>query len=105
MSADESAIQVDTRAIKRGMWAVVIGSLLSMVGILMASSELATVARRYVQQMDTPPSELAKQGWANARLAAAAGAAAGAEAWRQKNGPQSRASSNGGVAKAPAQTG
>jgi hypothetical protein len=100
-----NAIEVDTRVIRRGMFAVIIGSVLSMIGIVMASTELTSAVRRYIQQMETPPSELAKQGFAQARLAATAGAAGAAEAWRQANAPHARASSNGGSLKAPAQTG
>jgi hypothetical protein len=92
--AQRRAVEVDTRAIRRGMFAVIIGSVLSMIGIVMASTELASAVRRYIQQMDTPPSELAKQGLAQARLAAtvgatvgAAGAAGAAGAWRQANAP------------------
>jgi hypothetical protein len=102
--AQRRAVEVDTRVIRRGAIAVIIGSVLSMIGIVMASTELSSAVRRYIQQMDTPPSELAKQGFAQARLAATAGAAGAAEAWRQANSPQSRASSNGGSLKAPAQT-
>ena len=104
MSDEQRAVQVDTRVIRRGMIAVIIGSVLSMIGIVVASTELTAAIRRYVKQMDTPPSELAKIGLAQARIAATAGAAGAAEAWRQANSPASRASSNGGTVKTPAQT-
>jgi hypothetical protein len=90
--ANQNGFQLDSRRIERGAWVFGAGALLSMVGLVMTSRELATAARRYVQQMEVPPNQLARQGWSQARLAASqlrvaatAGALAGADAWRQSN--------------------
>ena len=60
-----------------------IGGLLGCVGALLVSSALVSASRRWVQQLDPPPSTMAKVKWQQARAATAAGATA----WR--NGPSS----------------
>lgn len=91
-SANQDGLLMDARELRRGAWVFGAGALLSIVGLAMASRELAATARRYVQQMDVPPNQLARQGWSQARLAASqlrgaatAGALAGADAWRQSS--------------------
>jgi hypothetical protein len=90
--ANQNGFQLDSRELRRGAWVFGAGALLTMVGLAMASRELAATARRYVQQMDVPPNQLARQGWSQARLAASqfrgaatAGASAGADAWRHSS--------------------
>jgi hypothetical protein len=60
-----------------------IGGLLGCVGALLVSSALVSASRRWVQQLDPPPSTMAKVKWQQARAATTAGA----RAWR--NGPSS----------------
>ena len=55
-----------------------IGSLLGLAGLAIAGAALTAAARRYVNTMEVPPSELARQNLAKARAAATAGASA----WR-----------------------
>jgi hypothetical protein len=55
-----------------------IGSLLGLAGLAIAGAALGAAARRYVDNMEVPPSELAKQNLAKARAAASAGVSA----WR-----------------------
>ena len=55
-----------------------IGSLLGLAGLAIAGAALTAAARRYVNGMEVPPSELARQQLAKARAAASAGASA----WR-----------------------
>jgi hypothetical protein len=55
-----------------------IGSLLGLAGLAIAGATLGAAARRYVNSMEVPPSELAKQNLAKARVAASAGV----NAWR-----------------------
>lgn len=57
------------------------GSLLALAGLAIGGSHLISATRRWVREMEVPPSELARQHWAKAQAAAAAGAAA----WQ--NGP------------------
>src|SRR5215510_8811067 len=55
-----------------------VGSLLGLAGLAIAGAALTAAARRYVDGMEVPPSQLAKQNLAKARAAASAGASA----WR-----------------------
>ena len=53
-----------------------IGAMFVMAGIAVGSTHVLAATRRWVNEMETPPSELARQKWAQARAAAAAGSAA-----------------------------
>jgi hypothetical protein len=64
-----------------------IGGLLGFTGMLLVSSAIASAARQRVNQLEQPPSELAKRTWQQARAATTAGA----KAWR--NGPLAKVSS------------
>jgi hypothetical protein len=92
----QHGVQLNAGALKRGAWVFSIGGLIALIGLAMASKELAVAAKRYVDQMPVPPSELARQGLTQAkgslnvaRTAAAAGAAASAEAWRKSSAANS----------------
>ena len=52
------------------------GSLIVLAGLAVAGSHLLVATRRWIQQMDVPPSEQAKIRWSQAKSAAVAGAAA-----------------------------
>jgi hypothetical protein len=52
------------------------GTLLALAGFAVGGSHLLSATRRWVREMEPPPSELAKLQWAKARTAAAAGTAA-----------------------------
>lgn len=54
------------------------GVMLVLAGIAVGSSHVFGATRRWVQEMDVPPSELVKRHWTRARTAAAAGSTA----WR-----------------------
>ncbi len=64
------------------------GALLAMVGFAIGGAHLLSATRRWISEMEVPPSELAKLKWAQARAAAAAGAGA----WQ--NGPPARQATN-----------
>lgn len=59
-----------------------VGSLLGLAGLAIAGAALTAAARRYVNSMEVPPSQLARQQLAKARAAATAGASA----WRDGAG-------------------
>jgi hypothetical protein len=63
------------------------GTLFVLIGLVVGSSHLLSVTRQRVREMEVPPNELAKQKYAQARAAVAAGTAA----WQ--NGIQTRAAS------------
>jgi hypothetical protein len=56
-----------------------VGVILTMAGFVVCSSHLLSATRRWMRELEVPPSELAKLKWAQARAAAAAGGSA----WQQ----------------------
>jgi len=72
----------DWRRLAAGGALVGIGGLLGLAGALLLGSVGVSATRRWVSQMEQPPAELAKRTWRQARIATAAGAQAGAQAWR-----------------------
>ena len=52
------------------------GALIALAGVAVGSAHLVAATRRWIQQMEVPPSEQARIKWAQAKTAAAAGAAA-----------------------------
>ena len=63
------------------------GTFLVLIGLAVGSSHLLSVTRQRVREMDVPPNELAKQKYAQARAAVAAGTAV----WQ--NGSRTQAAS------------
>jgi len=53
-----------------------VGSVLVLGGLAIGGSHLLLATRQWVKEMEVPPSEAAKLKWAQAKAAAAAGAAA-----------------------------
>jgi hypothetical protein len=62
------------------------GTLIALTGLAVGGGHLLSVTRQWINEMEVPPSELARLKWTQARAAMAAGAAA----WQ--NGPQSQSS-------------
>ena len=56
-----------------------VGGLLGLIGTILGSSELLAATRRWVHQLETQPSELARRRWVQAKRATMAGA----DAWRK----------------------
>ena len=52
------------------------GSLIALTGLAVGFQHLLSAARRWVNEMEVPPSELARLKWTQARAAMAAGTAA-----------------------------
>jgi hypothetical protein len=55
---------------------VAAGALIALAGLAVGGSHVLAAARRWIGEMEVPPSELAKIKWPQARSAATAGAAA-----------------------------
>jgi hypothetical protein len=62
------------------------GTLIALAGLAVGGGHLLSVTRQWINEMEVPPSELARLKWTQARTAMAAGAAA----WQ--NGTQSQSS-------------
>ena len=82
MTAQEDGVKRNRVLVAGGVLAG-IGGLLGCVGALLVSSALVSASRRWVRQLDPPPSTMAKVKWQQARAATTAGA----RAWR--DGPSS----------------
>jgi hypothetical protein len=63
-----------------------VGTLIALTGLAVGGGHLLSVTRQWINEMEVPPSELARLKWTQARAAMAAGAAA----WQ--NGAQSQSS-------------
>ena len=59
------------------------GTLIALTGLAVGGGYVASLTRQWVREMEVPPNEIARQKWAQARAAVAAGASA----WQ--NGTQS----------------
>jgi hypothetical protein len=86
-AASNGPIQLNRRLIAGGGVLIGIGGLLGFTGMLLVGSAIISAARQRVNQLEQPPSELAKRRWQQARAATTAGA----KAWR--NGPAAKVSS------------
>ena len=84
----QRGIQLNRRLVLGGGVLIGIGGLLGFTGVLLLSSAVVSATRRWVDQLDQPPSELAKRKWRQARAATTAGA----RAWR--SGPPTQSSSS-----------
>ena len=80
-------VQLNRRLIVGGGVFIGIGGLLGFTGMLLVGSAIVSATRQTVNQLEQPPSELAKIKWQQARAATTAGA----KAWR--NSPAAKVSS------------
>jgi hypothetical protein len=68
--------QVSGRPLIIGAVLVAIGAVISLAGMAIGGSVLAFATKRWVDQMETPPADLARQQWARAKAATQAGTSA-----------------------------
>jgi hypothetical protein len=87
-NASPEGVQLNRRRLVGGGLLVGIGGLLGVTGMALVGSALLSATRQWVQQLEQPPSVMARRKWQQAKAAAAAGAGA----WR--NGPQTGSSSS-----------
>ena len=76
--------QFNSRLLLGGILLMGIGGVIGLAGLALGGSVIVAAGRRYVQQMEVPPGELAKQKLAQAKAATAAGVGV----WR--NGQQTQ---------------
>ena len=57
------------------------GCIIALAGLALGSGHMAVATRRWVNEMEVPPSELARIKWTQARAAMSAGA----QAWQNGN--------------------
>jgi len=68
--------QVSTRPLAIGAVLMAAGAVVGLAGVAISATAVTMATRRWVNEMETPPSELARQEWAQARAATQAGASA-----------------------------
>jgi hypothetical protein len=83
MTDTKGDIQVNRGLIVGGGALIALGGVLGFAGIALLSSALISTTRQWVNQLEQPPSEMARRRWEQTKHAASVGAAA----WR--NGPPS----------------
>jgi hypothetical protein len=76
--SSERGVQLNRNLIVGGGVLVAFGGLLGFTGMALVTSALISAARRWVDTMEQPPSDIAKRKWQQTKAAASAGAAA----WR-----------------------
>ena len=79
-----SSFQVSTTPIVVGAALIGAGVLMGMCGILVGGTALASATRKWVRELDVPPTEAARHKWHQAKAATTAGATA----WQQHDGMQ-----------------
>jgi hypothetical protein len=82
--ASPGGIRLNRSLLVGGGILVGLGGLVGFTGIVLVGSALLSATRQWVNQLERPPSEIARRKWQQAKAAASAGA----QAWR--NGPQVR---------------
>ena len=71
-----------------------IGAVVAMAGAAVAGAHLAAATRAWIKELETPPSQLARLKWEQAKSAAASGAATWRDHPNNKIGLARRASSD-----------
>jgi hypothetical protein len=75
---DTANLELNSRLLTSGVVLAGLGSLLGLVGVALTAAAAADIARQWVNQQEVPPTELARQQFAKAKAATAAGA----DTWR-----------------------
>jgi hypothetical protein len=78
MQTANSWPEVEAKPLIIGAALVGVGAMAVLAGLIVGGSHLISATRKWVEEMEVPPSDLAKAKWAQARAAASAGATA----WR-----------------------
>jgi hypothetical protein len=85
--SDRSDIQLNRSLIVGGGALIAVGGLLGFAGMALLSSALISATRQWVDHLEKPPSQMARERWEQTKAAATAASKSGAAAWR--NGPPS----------------
>ena len=68
--------EVSTRPLAVGAALIGASAVLGFAGIVISGAAAIAATRRWINQLEVPPNELARQKWAQARAATTAGASA-----------------------------
>jgi hypothetical protein len=78
MQTANSLPELKAKPLVSGAILIGVGCMTALAGLILGGSHLLSATRKWVQEMDMSPAELAKAKWAQARAATSAGA----DAWR-----------------------
>lgn len=76
MSGSQNGPRFESVPLITGAALIGAGTLIALAGLGVGGGHLIAATRRWINEMDVPPSEQARQKWLQARAAAAAGASA-----------------------------
>ena len=76
MSGKQNGPQLQSAPLITSAAMVGAGTLIALAGLAVGGGHLITATRRWVSEMEVPPSDLARLKWAQARAAYAAGSSA-----------------------------
>jgi len=76
VGAERKGLKLEPGPLKAGAILVGAGTVLVLAGLGVGGGHVLAAVSRWVDEMETPPSELARQKWAQGKAAAQAGASA-----------------------------
>ncbi|HEY1701670.1 MAG TPA: hypothetical protein VGG75_18335 [Trebonia sp.] len=76
MSAQQKMPQFQSGPLRAGAILVGIGAAIGLIGLGVSGGHVIAATRRWIDELETPPSELARQRWVQGKAAVAAGASA-----------------------------
>ena len=79
-----STIQLNTTSMMTGAALIGAGAVIALVGMIVSGTALAVAGRKWLRDLEVPPSEVVRQKWGQTKAATAAGTAA----WQHHNGIQ-----------------
>lgn len=74
-------VRLDARLMKRGVILACIGAVTWMIGAVLSATALGRAAKKWIDQLEESPSEIARRQLHQARVAAVAGP----KAWREEH--------------------
>lgn len=84
ITANAHGFRVDAKSMKIGGALLGVGGAICLVGVAISGAALLDAARRWIDELEQPPSVIARNTWAQAKAATAAGM----RAWQEQNGAQ-----------------
>ncbi len=76
MSGEQKGPRFESAPLITGAVLLGAGAVIGLVGLAIGGGHLVAATRRWLKELEVPPSELARQKWAQARAAVEAGASA-----------------------------
>jgi hypothetical protein len=77
--------QVNRSSVITGAALIGTGGVIALIGVIVSGTAIASACRKWLRDLDVPPSEVVRHKWDQTKAATAAGTAA----WQHHNGIQS----------------